>query len=59
VILAVCATAFLIFGVGARGARWLGAIAMKLAERIMGLLLAAIAFQFLLNALKELKLVQF
>ena len=59
VIGAVCTVAFVIFAIGARGARWLGPIAMKLIERVMGLLLAAIAFQFLLNALKELKLVSF
>ena len=59
VILAVSAIAFVIFAIGARGARWLGPIGMKLVERVMGLLLAAIAFQFLLNALKELKLVSF
>ncbi len=59
VIVVVCGVAFAIFAVGARGARWLGPIAMKLVERIMGLLLAAIAFQFLLNALKELKLITF
>jgi multiple antibiotic resistance protein len=48
-----------IFALGARGAKWLGPIAVKLIERLMGLLLAAIAFQFLLNALRELKLVSF
>lgn len=58
-IVAVCGISFVIFAIGARGARWLGPIAMKLVERVMGLLLAAIAFQFLLNALKELKLVSF
>jgi multiple antibiotic resistance protein len=59
VILVVGAISFGIFALGARGARWLGPIAMKLIERLMGLLLAAIAFQFLLNALRELKLVSF
>ncbi len=59
IILIVCAVCFAVLAVGARGAKWLGPIAMKLAQRIMGLLLAAIAFQFLLNALKELKVVQF
>jgi multiple antibiotic resistance protein len=59
VILAVFAVAFAIFAVGARGARWLGPIAMRLIERLMGLLLTAIAFQFFLNALRELKLVTF
>jgi multiple antibiotic resistance protein len=59
VILVVCLASFLIFSLGARGARWLGPIGLKLMERLMGLLLAAIAFQFLLNALKELKVVSF
>lgn len=58
VILAVCALSFAIFALGARGARWLGPIAMKLVERVMGLLLAAIAFQFLINALRELRIIQ-
>lgn len=59
VILVVCGISFGIFALGTRGARWLGPIAMKLAERIMGLLLAAIAFQFFLNALKGLRLINF
>jgi multiple antibiotic resistance protein len=59
VILAICTLAFFIFALGARGARWLGPITLKLMERLMGLLLAAISFQFLLNALKELRLVTF
>lgn len=59
VISAVCLISFVVLAIGARGARWLGPIAMKLIERVMGLLLAAIAFQFLLNALKELRLVSF
>lgn len=57
VIVAVCGLSFVIFALGARGARWLGPIAMKLIERIMGLLLAAIAFQFLINALRELRVI--
>ncbi|MFN7141211.1 MAG: MarC family protein [Limisphaerales bacterium] len=32
-------------------------MAMKLIERLMGLLLAAIAMQFLVNALTELKII--
>jgi len=59
VIVVVCLASFLIFALGARTARWFGPIAMKLVERLMGLLLAAIAFQFFLNALRELKLVSF
>src|SRR5690606_19328781 len=59
VIIAICTLTYFIFSLGARGARWLGPIALKLLERLMGLLLAAISFQFLLNALKELRLVSF
>lgn len=59
VIVVIGAVSFLVFAAGARTAKWLGPIAMKLIERLMGLLLAAIAFQFLLNALRELKLVVF
>ncbi len=59
VIVVICAIAFALFSLGARGAKWLGPIALRLIERLMGLLLAAIAFQFLLNALRELKLVTF
>ena len=57
VILVVCLISYVVFALGARTARWLGPIAMKLVERLMGLLLAAVAFQFLINALRELKLV--
>lgn len=59
VIIVICVISYFVLSVGARTARWLGPIGMKLIERLMGLLLAAIAFQFLLNALKELKLVTF
>jgi multiple antibiotic resistance protein len=54
-ILAVCAAAYLILRVSAQGARLINPIAMKITTRLMGLLLAAIAFQFLINALKALK----
>jgi multiple antibiotic resistance protein len=53
-ILAVCAVSYVILRVAAHGSRWLSPIAMKIATRLMGLLLAAIAFQFLINALKDL-----
>lgn len=43
--------------IAARSSRWISPIAMKLTTRIMGLLLAAVAFQFLVNALKELKVI--
>jgi len=59
VIVTIFVVSFVILALGARTARWLGPIGMKLVERLMGLLLAAIAFQFLLNALRELKIVSF
>lgn len=58
-ILVVCAASHFILVLGARGSRWISPIALRVTTRIMGLLLAAIACQFLLNALRELKLVQF
>lgn len=54
-ILLVCFVCFLIFRLSARGARWLSPIAMNITVRIMGLLLAAVAIQFMLNAVKDLK----
>lgn len=56
-IVAVSALSWLILGFAARTTRWLNPIALRLIERIMGLLLAAVAFQFLLNALRELKVI--
>ena len=53
-ILGVSLVSYLIFRICARGARWLSPIAMNITVRIMGLLLAAVAIQFMLNALKEL-----
>jgi multiple antibiotic resistance protein len=54
-ILLVCFVCYLIFRLSARGARWLSPIAMNITVRIMGLLLAAVAIQFMLNAVKDLK----
>ncbi|MGC9941279.1 MAG: MarC family protein [Verrucomicrobiota bacterium] len=54
-ILAVAFSCYLIFRVAARGSRWLSPIVMNIATRIMGLLLAAIAVQFMLNAAKIVK----
>jgi multiple antibiotic resistance protein len=51
----VCFASYLILRVSARGARWLSPIAMSITVRIMGLLLCAVAIQFMLNAFKELK----
>ncbi len=49
---AVALASYLIFRVSARGAQWLSPIAMKVTTRIMGLLLAAVAVQFMINGLK-------
>jgi MarC family membrane protein len=54
-IAGVAFVSYLVLHVSARGARWLNPIAMKITTRIMGLLLAAVAIQFMLNALKQLK----
>ena len=56
-IAAVSAAGYVILRLSARGAQWLNPIAMRITTRIMGLLLAAIAVQFFINALKDLKLV--
>lgn len=53
-ILAVSLVSYLILRVAARGARWLNPIALRIATRIMGLLLAAVAVQFMLKALQDL-----
>lgn len=55
-IAAVALSSYVIFRVSAQGARWLSPIAMKITTRIMGLLLAAVAVQFLINGLKGVKL---
>src|SRR3954468_15866752 len=57
-ILGVSLASYLVLRVSARGASWLSPIAMNITVRIMGLLLAAVAIQFMLNALHELKVLQ-
>lgn len=54
-ILAVAFASYLIFRLSATGARWLSPIAMNITVRIMGLLLAAVAIQFMLNAINTLR----
>ncbi len=54
-IMGVFMASYLILRLSARGARWLNPIAMNVAIRIMGLLLAAVAVQFMLNAIKTLR----
>ena len=53
-ILVVCLGSYLILRVSARGAQWLSPIAMNITTRIMGLLLAAVGIQFMLNAIRDL-----
>jgi multiple antibiotic resistance protein len=54
-IIAVSFASFLTLRFAAQGARWLNPIAMRIITRVMGLLLAAVAIQFLINGLKALK----
>jgi multiple antibiotic resistance protein len=53
-IAGVCFWSYVILRVGARGARLLNPLALKLVTRLMGLLLAAIAVQFAINGISEL-----
>jgi multiple antibiotic resistance protein len=54
-ILAVSLASYGILRMAAHGAKSLNPIALRISTRIMGLLLAAVAVQFMLNALKALK----
>lgn len=58
-ILAVSLASYGILRMAAHGAKSLNPIALRISTRIMGLLLAAVAVQFMLNALKALKPVLF
>jgi len=53
-ILAVCAVSYVILRLAIRGAHMMGPLALKLVTRLMGLLLAAVAVQFCINALMEM-----
>lgn len=53
-ILGISMVTYLILRWSAYGARWLNPIAMKITTRIMGLLLAAVAIQFTINAITAL-----
>lgn len=55
VIVGVMFASYLILRFASHGTKFLNPIAMKIISRVMGLLLAAVAIQFMLNALKELK----
>jgi multiple antibiotic resistance protein len=52
-IASVCLLSYLIFWLAVRGARRLSPLALKLATRLMGLLLASVAVQFALNGLSQ------
>lgn len=54
-IATVALASYVILRLSARGAQWLSPIALRIGNRVMGLLLAAIAFQFGLNAIKEFR----
>lgn len=54
-VLLVALASYWILRMAAHGTRWLNPIALHIGTRIMGLLLAAIAVQFMLNALKAVK----
>ena len=56
-IVAVCFVSYIILKLAAKGSRWISPIAMKITIRLMGLLLSAVAVQFILNALKDLKII--
>ena len=55
-IVLVSLASYIVLRLSAHGARWLNPIAMNITVRIMGLLLAAVAIQFMLNAAKGLKM---
>jgi multiple antibiotic resistance protein len=53
-IILVCVASYLILRIAARSAHWLSPIAMSVTTRIMGLLLAAVAMEFMIKAFREL-----
>ena len=58
-IVIVSAATYVTLALSSHGAKWLSPIVLRLTTRIMGLLLAAIAIQFMLNALRDLKVLSF
>ncbi len=56
-ILGISLVTYIVFRVSARSSGWLSPIALRIITRVMGLLLLAVAFQFLINALHELGLI--
>lgn len=56
-IAAVSLLSYFILRFAAQGTKFLNPIAMRIITRIMGLMLAAVAVQFFINALRDLKLI--
>jgi MarC family membrane protein len=54
-ILGVSFASYWILRISARGVQWLSPIALNITTRIMGLLLAAVAIQFMLNAIATVR----
>lgn len=54
-ILLVSLATYAVFHLAVRGANWLSPIAMSITVRIMGMLLAAVAVQFLLNGIRSFR----
>ena len=53
-IVVVCFVSFWILWLAVRGAHYMSPLALKLTTRLMGLLLAAVAAQFVINAIEQL-----
>jgi len=49
----VCVVSYWVFWLAVRGAHYLSPLALKLVTRLFGLLLAAVAVQFIMNALEQ------
>jgi multiple antibiotic resistance protein len=58
-IVAVSAATYVILHLSSRGAQWLNPIALRIATRVMGLVLAAIAVQFMIDAVAALRTAMF
>ena len=56
-VAAVGLASYAILALAAQGTRWLGPIAEKILARLMGLLLAALAVQFIFNGFREIGLI--
>ena len=54
-IVVVCILSYFVLWLGARGAQWLSPLAVKLVTRLSGLLLAAVAVQFAIDGVTQIK----